>query len=143
MLVVSALGLWWWLQPERQVRRAQKRLIAAIESRDVAAFEHMLADDYRDRWGHNKAIVTSHMSEVLRQFLFLTVEHVEKDVRFGGDTWAIDAKITLKGTGGPLANHAKDEVGRLKEPFTITWRKNGGPTKWVVVSVGQSELELR
>lgn len=103
----------------------------------------MLADDYRDGWGHNKEIVTSHMNEVLRQFLFLTVEHTEVDLKFAGDTWAIREKITLKGTGGPLANYAKDEVTRLREPFTITWRQNGGATKWVVVSVAQPELALR
>lgn len=136
------LALWWWLQPERQVRRAQERLISAIENRDLVALERILADDYRDQWGHNKGIVISHMKEVLRQFLFLTVEHQETSFTFAGNTWVVREKITLKGSGGPLANHAKDEVNRLREPFTITWRQNGGATKWVLVSVAQPELEL-
>ncbi len=118
------------------------RLISAIENRDLVALERILADDYRDQWGHNKAIVISHMKEVLRQFLFLTVEHQETSLTFAGNTWAVREKITLKGSGGPLANHAKDEVNRLREPFTITWRQNGGATKWVLVSVAQPELEL-
>ena len=45
LLAIAGLALWWWLQPERQVRRAEKRLVEALESRDFAAFERMLADE--------------------------------------------------------------------------------------------------
>ncbi len=138
----AGLVLWWWLQPEQQIRRAQTRLIAAIESRDLVAFERLLADDYSDSWGHNKAIVVSQANEVLRQFLMLSVEHEEKGLTFKGATWVVSEKIILKGTGGPLAIYAKDEVGRLREPFAITWRKNGSATQWVITSVAQPELHL-
>jgi hypothetical protein len=141
-LVIVALALLWWLQPERQVRRAQKRLIAALESRDFAAFERMLADDYRDGWGHNKANVVSRSSEVFRQFLFLTIAHEEKSLVFNGGAWVVSEKITMKGTGGPLANYAMEEVAKLTQPFAISWRNNGGATKWVVTAVNQPELNI-
>ncbi len=142
LLAIAGLALWWWLQPERQVRRAEKRLVEALESRDFAALERMLAEDYSDRWGQNKAIVISRLSDVLRQFLFLTVVHEEKALEFSGGGWVLSAKIELKGTGGALAMHAKDELNRLKRPFAITWRNNGGPTKWVIATVAQPELDF-
>jgi hypothetical protein len=142
-VLFAALALFWWLQPERQVRRAQKRLIAALESRDIAAFGSMLANDYRDSWGHNKANVTSQASEVLRQFLFLTIERKETLLEFRGDTWILSEKITIKGTGGPLASYAKDEVNRLAGPFTVSWRNAGGATKWQISEISQPELTVR
>lgn len=142
VIVCAALALWWWLQPERQVRRAQTRLIAAIEGRDFAAFERLLADDYRDRWGHDKANVISLTQEVFQQFLFVTVVREEKGLDSRGAEWVLREKIKLTGTGGPLATYAKDELNRLTQPFEITWRRTGGPTQWSITNVEQPELAL-
>ena len=142
-MLIAAIALLWWLQPERQVRRAQKRLIAALQSRDFAAIERMLANDYRDNWGHNKANVVSRSSDVFRHFLFLSIVAEEKSLQFRGDTWIVREKITLKGTGSPLATHAMDEVNGLTQPFAISWRNDGGATKWVVATVEQPELVIR
>lgn len=143
LALFAGVALWWWLQPERQVRRAQTRLIAAIEDKDFAAFERLLADDYRDRWGHDKTIVLARTKDVFQQFLFLTIVREEKTLDFRGSDWTVREKITLNGTGGPLAMFAKDEVNRLRAPFAIAWRRSGGPTEWVVGSVEQPELDLR
>ena len=143
LALFAGLALWWWLQPERQVRRAQTRLIAAIEGKDFAAFERLLADDYRDRWGHDKAIVLARTKDVFQQFLFLTIVREEKGLDFRGADWVLREKITLNGSGGPLAMFAKDEVNRLREPFVVTWRRKGGPTEWVVSAVEQPELDFR
>ena len=113
-----------------------------MQSRDFAAFERMLADDYRDAWGHNKSNVVSRSSEVLGQFLFLTISHEEKSLESRGGTWIASEKVALKGTGGPLANHAMDEVNRLTQPFAFSWRNNGGATKWVITAVEQPELQV-
>ena len=82
------------------------------------------------------------MNEVLRQFLMLTAEREEKALTFGGASWVVSEKITLKGSGGPIANYARDEVGKLRQPFAITWRQNGGATQWQITSVAQPELQL-
>ena len=142
LALFAGLALWWWLQPERQVRRAQTRLIAAIEGKDFAAFERLLADEYRDRWGHDKAIVATRTKAVFQQFLFLTIVREEKGLDFRGTDWVLREKMTLNGTGGPLATFAKDEVNRLREPFAITWQRNGGPTEWVIRAVEQPDLDI-
>ncbi len=142
LLVIAGLALWWWQQPEQQVRRAQKQLIKTLESRDFAAFERFLAEDYSDRWGQNKAIVKTHMADVLRQFIFLTIVAEEKSLEPSGGGWVLSARIQLQGTSAGLAAYAQSQVSRLQKPFEITWRKNAGSTKWVIAKVEQPELEF-
>src|SRR5688572_21436762 len=75
-MALLALVIWliWWTRPERQVRRAQGRLLSALESRDYSAFGRLLAEDYRDAWEHDKAIVLRRCPEVFDQFLTLTID---------------------------------------------------------------------
>lgn len=138
----GTLWLWWWLQPERQVRRAEKRLVTALEKRDFDAFQRLLADDYSDQWGHNKTNVVSLATEVFQQFLFLTIQREEMSVDSRDGNWVVSEKMKLQGTGGPLAAHIQAEAAKLTKPFQITWRNDGGPTRWVVVFVTQPELEM-
>ena len=57
ILLLAALWLRWWLQPERQIPRAQARLLSSIEKRNFAAMSDLLAADYRDRWQQDKTTV--------------------------------------------------------------------------------------
>lgn len=136
--------LWlWWCQPERQIPRAQRRLLSAVESRDFGAMAVLLADDYRDRWGHDKAIVLRDVQEVFGQFVLLTIEQRESTLALLADGWAVQEKIIIKGLGGALAIYARDRVNALREPFYMTWRRRGWkPWDWELTSVEQRELQL-
>ncbi len=103
----------------------------------------LLADDYRDRWGHDKAIVLLNTREVFEQFVLLTIEQRESALAFQADGWGLQEKIILKGLGGALAIYARDRVNALREPFHITWRKRGWkPWDWELVSVDHREFQL-
>ena len=143
MLLVAVISLRWWLKPERQVRRAQGRLISSVEKRNFEAMASLLAEDYSDRWQHDKAIVLRECREVFRQFLTLTIERADFGIEMKDDRWVLREKLTLKGLGGPIAMFARDEVNALREPFAMTWRRRSWkPWDWEMVSVNHPALEL-
>jgi hypothetical protein len=142
-LLAFAIWLLWWSRPERQVRRAQGRLLGALESRDYPALARLLAEDYRDAWDHDKANVLRRVPEVLDQFVLLDVEGEIRSVEPETATWVAREKIIVKGLGGALGMYARDEVNRLREPFTMHWRKRSWkPWDWELTRVEQPELRI-
>ena len=144
-IAVLALAIWliWWSRPERQVRRAQGRLLSALESRDYPAFGRLMAEDYRDAWEHDKAIVLQRCPQVFDQFILLDVEGEILSCEERGEDWIVQQKIVMKGLGGGLGMYAQQEVNRLKEPFTLRWRNRGWkPWDWELAEVQQPELRI-
>jgi hypothetical protein len=142
-LGVLAVWLYWWVQPERQVRRAQARLFSALESRDFDSMAALIAQDYGDRWEHDKAFVVRECRTVFSQFLTLAIERTGGQVEMRSRDWVVREKVMLKGIGGPLAMYARDEVNALDGPFTMTWRKRGWkPWEWELTSVDHPHLAL-
>lgn len=133
----------WWTQPERQVPRAQARLVAALERRNFEDMSRMLADDYRDRWQQDKPIVIERARQVFGQFAILTIEREPSGIEPQEEGWALVEKVRLKGLGGPIAMAARDEVNALREPFTMVWRRRSWkPWDWELKSVEHPALEL-
>ncbi len=143
ILLLAALWMRSWLQPERQIPRAQARFLSAIESRDFGAMSAMIAADYRDRWAHDRATVIARCREVFGQFATLTIERENRDLHVDGDRWLLSEKIRLKGLGGPLAMAAREAMNALREPFVTEWRRRSWkPWDWELKSVAQPEIEL-
>lgn len=143
VLLFAVLWMRSWLQPERQIPRAQARFLSAIESRDFDAMAAIMAADYRDRWGHDKAAVIARSREVFGQFATLTIEREKRDLRADGDRWMLSEKIRIKGLGGQLAMAAREVVNGLCEPFVTEWRRRSWkPWDWELKSVAQPEIEL-
>jgi len=142
-LLVGALWLNWWTQPERQIPRAQARLLAAIERRNFQDMSHMLADNYSDRWQQDKSIVTGRCREVFADFALLTIEHAPQGLQPRDDAWALSEKVQIKGLGGPIALAARDGINALREPFTMLWhQRSWKPWDWELRSVEHPTLEL-
>jgi hypothetical protein len=140
-VAVYCVALW---QPERQLRLHQAHLLRAVEKRDWERFATFLADDYSDRWGHDKAIVIERAREVFRQFLFVKVRHSITSIdRANHDAASVSAKITLQGSGGPLAQYAEERAATLRDPFVFRWVKGSWkPWDWHLREVNQPELEI-
>src|SRR5688572_31029082 len=94
-LLAFAIWLMWWCQAERQVRRAQGRLLGALESRDYQALARLMADDYRDGWDHDKAFVLRRCPEVFDQFVLLTVEGELRGTEETLSGWIIMHKLDI------------------------------------------------
>jgi len=103
----------------------------------------MMAEDYADRWGHDKARVAERSREVFRQFLVLGIEVEDLDVLEADGTGTATGRVALQGRGGPLAEMAIQEAATLREPFSFTWRQaSWKPWDWKLTRVDQPELEL-
>ena len=140
--LLAALWLRWWLRPERQIPRAQARLLSHIAKRDFDAMAGMLAADYRDRWQHDKAAVIGRSREVFSQFLTLTIGRESRGLHAGPGSWFLEEKVTLKGIGSPLAMAARDTLNAFHQPFFTEWRQRSWkPWDWELKSVAQPELE--
>ena len=143
VLLVAALWLRWWLLPERQIPRAQARLLSAVARRDFDALAALLAADYGDRWGQDRAVVVMRSREIFGQFGTLRFERESQGLRSKHGNWFLSEKIRLNGFGGPFAMAAREKVNAFREPFVMEWhRRSGAPWDWELKSVAQSELEL-
>lgn len=116
----------------------------ALESGDFDAFAALLADDYRDTWGHDKTFVQGKAREVFSQFATLDIEREERGLEPGGATWVLREKMSMIGIGGALAMAVRERVNRLQEPFVMTWRQQSWkPWDWQLTHVAQPEISQR
>src|SRR6187549_708335 len=74
-LPVLALYLLWLWQPERQVRLHTSHFLKKVEQRNWDAARKFMADDYSDRWEHDKDSAVAEAREAFRQFMFITIEN--------------------------------------------------------------------
>lgn len=119
-------------------------MLDALESRNRESFASMLADDYRDRWEHDKAIVVRRCGMIFEHFMTLDIEGENRGAEeTAGGAWLVRQKITVTGMGSPIGIAARDRVNALTQPFSMKWRKRGWkPWDWELTSVDQPELQV-
>ena len=130
-------------QPERQVLRHSAKLLAAVESKDWKELSALMADDYSDRWVHDKPTIIEWTRAVSSQFLVMELNVQDPVVEEANGLGRVRARVKLEGNGGPLAMFAVQKVGTLQQPFVFEWRQaSWKPWHWVLVRVDQPELEF-
>jgi len=140
-LVAFALFLLWLWQPERQVRLHTSHFLKKVERRNWDAARKFLADDYSDRWQHDRDSAVSEAREAFRQFLFLTIENRTDSCEMAPDSATTRTVIKISGNGGPVAQLVMERVNTLQGPFTLAWRKaSWRPWDWQLTSVDHPEL---
>ncbi|HYR57327.1 MAG TPA: hypothetical protein VEO95_01810 [Chthoniobacteraceae bacterium] len=115
-------------------------LIHGVERRDWRKVEALLADDYSDRWSHDKAFVVTALRQVFQPFIFLTIEH--RIIALDASTGRVSAQVKMSGQGGPAAQFVMAKVNGLGDPFTFTWQQHSRrPWDWQLTSVDHPTLE--
>ena len=103
----------------------------------------MMADDYSDRWGNDKATVVDRSKQAFAQFFILEVEGSGYEVEEENAIGTARVQIAVTGRGGPLADIVMTRAAELKEPFAFTWRQaSWKPWDWKLIRVDQPELEI-
>ena len=143
MLAALALYAAWLWQPARQVRLHTAHFLGAVERRQWDRAQAFVADNYSDRWGHDKEFVLRETREVFRQFIFVSIQHDLAAPTFAGADAEIRTPLRLVGSGSPIAQMVVEKANTLRAPFTFTWHRAGWPPwAWQLTRVDQPELEL-
>jgi hypothetical protein len=138
-----ALYLHWLWQPERQARLHTTHFLKKVEQRNWESARAFLADDYRDRWEHDRDSALADAREVFRQFLFLTIENRTDFITLTSATANTQTVVKITGRGGPVADLVMERVNTLRAPFTFTWRHaSQKPWDWRLIRIDQPELGL-
>jgi len=141
-LVLLVWCLWLW-QPARQLRRHTEQLLATIEHTKWRNLSDIIADDYSDRWGQDKALLTEHARQAFAQFFVITVKSSDLEIQESEGVGTVRARVALTGRGGPLADLVIGRAAELKEPFSFTWRQaSWKPWDWKLSRIDQPELEI-
>jgi hypothetical protein len=143
LLAAITLYLLWLWQPERQVRLHTTHFLKNVERRNWDKASLFIAANYTDRWGHDKEFVLRDSGEVLRQFLFLTIENKTLACELNGGSAITRTVLKISGSGGPLAELVMRRVNTLREPFVFEWRRQSrAPWDWQLTRVDQPELDI-
>jgi hypothetical protein len=143
VLTLWVLWLLWLWQPERQVRLHTTHFLKKVERRNWEAAGAFLADDFTDRWGHNKTSALQDAREVLGTFVFLAIENRSGKIERQGPEATAYAMVKISGQGGPISEQVMEMVNTLHEPFSFIWRRVGtAPWNWQLVRIDQSELNI-
>lgn len=143
VLVLWALWLAWLWQPERQVRLHTSHFLKKVERRNWAATKEMMAEDFTDRWEHNKASAIEDAQMVFSQFVFVTIENRTESCTMGEREATAHTKVKISGNGGGVVQLAMSRVNSLQQPFAFTWRKvSSAPWHWELIRIDQPELNI-
>lgn len=143
LAIVTWLAILW--QPARQVRLHTDTLLNRISARDWPAVEAMMASDYSDPWGHDRAAFLDEARTLFSHFFALHVVTLETPaVTMGDDTAEVSVRLGVFGTGTGIAQAVIEEAQALREPFVLRWSKSGGwPWDWELTSITQPEIEAK
>ena len=129
-------------QPERQVALHATHLLSQIENKDWPAVTNLIADDYQDRWGHDRALLLERLREVFRAMPNARIAAADPAVHAerGKGHWV--AKVTIAGAG-EFAAVIEERVNALPAPFEMEWRRRSAkPWDWKLVRVDNPALEI-
>lgn len=144
VLVVALVGYAFYaFAPDRQLARAQTRLLSAVEGRDWKKAESMMADDYRDAWGFDRTRAIQLGSELLQHFFVLGIESGGTMLEISDTSGTVRSVIRFSGNGTAIAQAVLAEANLLESPFEFTWRRvSWKPWDWKLVSVDQPEMPV-
>ena len=103
----------------------------------------MLADDYADQWGNNRAQVIERMGESLGYVRTIRINAVNPVLNVEGGHGIWRARITVDGEGGEILPLLKERINPLMTPFELEWRHvSRKPWDWKLISVHNRDLAL-
>ena len=125
LLAVVAWLVLPFLLPSRGLDRAWSRLIDAVEDRDAAALNVLLADDYHDGFGFDREQAVTTLTSVFGQFVTLDIRRERPAVHIvSAQRGATEALIRVSGHGTPIAQMIAQGSAGLATPTTFHWRRN-------------------
>ena len=141
--LVSGLYCVWLWDAERQVLRHTENLFQRIDDRNWSAVEQMIASDYADEWGEDRALVLERMRLVLGQSGQFQISAVDVDCKIDNGIGRWRGRILIESDDSEFISEVKQRVNSLTAPFQLEWRRaSSKPWDWKLVRVNNPELEI-
>jgi hypothetical protein len=141
-VAVAIYCAWLW-QGERQVARQTQRLFRAIEAKNWRGVGDLIADDYRDQWNQDRALLLERMRMVLGFGRKFQINGAEIDCKIDNGVGAWRGKVSIDSEDAEMGAMVKERVNSLTAPFELRWRHvSSKPWDWKLIRVSNSELEI-
>lgn len=114
-----------------------------VERRNWEGARAFLANDYSDRWEHDRDSAIGDARVAFSDFLFLTMEDRTDHCEWQGKSATTQTVVKISGNGGPVAQLVMEKVNTLHQPFAFTWRRMGrAPWAWELTHIDQPSLNI-
>jgi hypothetical protein len=151
LTALSALLVLWlvWLfllwRPVRQAELHTLNLLERASARDWPAVEAMMAADYRDAWGHDRASAIDEARQLFSHFFALQIVALAPlRITDENEALAVSAPVGVFGSGTAVAQAVIEEVREARGDAVFVWRRVGGwPWQWALAEVRHAELAGR
>lgn len=138
LLVIALAVALPWLSPKRGVERSAKALVGALADNDKDALAALLAADYADGFGMDRAQALVAAGEFRKHFVVCTITCEDPQLTLAGDSRAAitRALVRLGGQGSPVAQAAIQASVNTATPTSFRWRRESWkPWDWKLVSI--------
>ena len=151
LIALSALLVVWlaWLfllwRPARQAELHTLNLLERASARDWPAVEAMMSADYRDAWGHDRALAIAEARQLFSHFFALQIVTLAPlRITKESEALAVSAPVGVFGSGTAVAQAVIEEVRDARGDAVFVWRRAGGwPWQWALAEIRHEELAGR
>ncbi len=142
-----ALGggvLWHHWQPQQQLQTHTQAFLNAVEDQKWDRVGELMAADYQDGWGLDKASALSYGEQTFQHFATLSFNLLDMTATAHTDHQGqVRTRFEVRGIGSPMAALTRSEINGLDQPFVFHWqRQSWKPYDWQLVKIENSALEL-
>jgi hypothetical protein len=145
LLVLGLVWLFLLWRPARQAELHTLNLLERASARDWPAVEAMMAADYRDAWGHDRASAIDEARQLFSHFFALQIVALAPlRITDENEALAVSAPVGVFGSGTAVAQAVIEEVREARGDAVFVWRRVGGwPWQWALAEVRHAELAGR
>lgn len=131
-------------QPQQQLRSHTESFLSAVEDQDWERVGQLMASDYQDGWGLDKASALTYGEQTFQHFATLSLNPLSMEITAEDDQQGrVRTQFEVRGMGSPVATLTKNEINGLDQPFVFYWqRQSWQPFDWLLVKIENPALEL-
>jgi hypothetical protein len=143
LALLLGIYLRWLWQPERQVRRHTEHLFQSVEKRRWSRLSELIAPDFSDQWGDDRARLLERTREVLRyvRVVQFSASNISVQTQQRRALWT--GKIMIQGDAGEITAEIKSRVNSVATPFQLEWRRRSTkPWDWKLARGSNPSLQV-
>jgi hypothetical protein len=141
-IAVGLYCVWLW-QAERQIARHTENLFRRVEAKNWNGVAEFIADDYRDQWNNDRALLLERMRLLLTYTRQTRIDSSNVTCKIDNGVGIWRGKISISADATDFVAMMKASVNSLHTSFELQWRRlSGKPWDWKLVRVSNPELEI-